>query len=220
MEIVTREIALARGLKRYYTDEPCRGGHTEGRYTRNDTCVVCRRTGKPKRTPEERAEARRVYMKDYWERYYEKNREVLIQKQKVRNQNKPPPDNGVLRLAALKKRIEEGGAAYVLKRETQRITREEREKARKRGDTHFKTGIACKNGHIAPRYTATGKCTECLKVPNEIAYARNKEWRARNPEKYREYMREYHRERRNRPEVRARIRENARARYHAKKNET
>lgn len=41
-----------------------------------------------------------------------------------------------------------------------------RKEARQDGDTLFNTGKPCRNGHMAPRYTSTGGCTECLRVSN------------------------------------------------------
>jgi len=39
--ITTRQEAIALGLKRYYTGEPCKYGHYAQRIARNSDCVVC-----------------------------------------------------------------------------------------------------------------------------------------------------------------------------------
>jgi hypothetical protein len=36
------------------------------------------------------------------------------------------------------------------------------------GSSYYITGIVCKHGHAAPRYTMSGACTECLRVNNRI----------------------------------------------------
>ena len=43
IELITREEALARGLKRYFTGEACRAGHVTERYSYNGVCVECHR---------------------------------------------------------------------------------------------------------------------------------------------------------------------------------
>jgi hypothetical protein len=40
-EVITRKEARARGLKRYYTGEPCKWGHVSERYVRNHWCTEC-----------------------------------------------------------------------------------------------------------------------------------------------------------------------------------
>jgi hypothetical protein len=42
MEIVTRAEAKARGLKQYFTGEPCKNGHVAYRDTQSGSCRVCR----------------------------------------------------------------------------------------------------------------------------------------------------------------------------------
>jgi len=36
--------------------------------------------------------------------------------------------------------------------------------AAENGDRTYFTGTACGKGHLAPRYTSTGSCVECLKI--------------------------------------------------------
>lgn len=43
IEIITREEARERGLKRYFTGRPCKRGHLEERATSNSTCLGCKR---------------------------------------------------------------------------------------------------------------------------------------------------------------------------------
>lgn len=42
MEIVTRDEALARGLKRYFTGKPCKHGHVAERHSADGACYECR----------------------------------------------------------------------------------------------------------------------------------------------------------------------------------
>lgn len=41
MEIMTRAEAHNAGMKKYFTGEPCRNGHTSKRYTSTGGCVQC-----------------------------------------------------------------------------------------------------------------------------------------------------------------------------------
>ena len=41
MRIVTRQAAIEKGLKRYYTGRPCKKGHKSQRYTLSCSCVQC-----------------------------------------------------------------------------------------------------------------------------------------------------------------------------------
>jgi hypothetical protein len=41
MKIISCNEAKARGLKRYFTGEPCPSGHIAERYCCGGTCVVC-----------------------------------------------------------------------------------------------------------------------------------------------------------------------------------
>lgn len=41
MEIINRAEAKRRGLKQYYTGEPCKNGHKVYRYTQSGTCSGC-----------------------------------------------------------------------------------------------------------------------------------------------------------------------------------
>ena len=45
---------------------------------------------------------------------------------------------------------------------TARIAQLAREKAKKQGKPHYKTGVACIHGHIADRYTSNGRCVVCV----------------------------------------------------------
>jgi hypothetical protein len=41
MDLITRQDALAQGLKRYYTGVPCKRGHVAEKYTSKGSCVEC-----------------------------------------------------------------------------------------------------------------------------------------------------------------------------------
>ena len=41
MQIINRADALAQGLKRYFTGEPCKRGHVALRYAHSGICVLC-----------------------------------------------------------------------------------------------------------------------------------------------------------------------------------
>ena len=60
MEIISREEARAKGLKRYFTGEPCVHGHVCERYVSSDACVECERARRRayRQTPRGRANDR------------------------------------------------------------------------------------------------------------------------------------------------------------------
>lgn len=49
MQIITRQEAKEKGLKRYYTGKPCKYGHDEQRRVRNNRCLECHRQDSRKR---------------------------------------------------------------------------------------------------------------------------------------------------------------------------
>jgi hypothetical protein len=46
MEVITREAAIANGLRRYYIQEACKYGHVVERLTSNRSCLACARKRK------------------------------------------------------------------------------------------------------------------------------------------------------------------------------
>ena len=56
-----------------------------------------------------------------------------------------------------------------------------REEARQAGSKAYFTGLFCKQGHIAKRWTATGNCATCQQQ-------RTKNWTDKNPEKVSAYL--------------------------------
>jgi 5-methylcytosine-specific restriction endonuclease McrA len=64
-----------------------------------------------------------------------------------------------------------------------RITRTE---ARKKGLTHFFTGVPCTKGHLEKSYVSSGACVTCTAERSQKSYAKNKEY-------YRNKSREYRR---------------------------
>jgi hypothetical protein len=54
---ISRELAIERGLDRYFTGKPCKRGHVAERYLSNGECIVCAtlRAQRWKKTPKGRA---------------------------------------------------------------------------------------------------------------------------------------------------------------------
>jgi hypothetical protein len=86
MDIITRQQALAQGLRHYFTGEPCRNGHVSIRGTRKWNCLECDRNHKAKerqRDPERvRANERRTAAK------HRKSRLQATQRWRERNQDR------------------------------------------------------------------------------------------------------------------------------------
>ena len=52
MKIISKKEAKEKGLKRYYTGEPCVYGHISERYTNGGGCIVCLDENRKKRMKE------------------------------------------------------------------------------------------------------------------------------------------------------------------------
>ena len=90
-EIVSRKEAIARGLKRYFTGEPCKHGHTVERRVSGGDCVVCKieRQKSEKYMEKRRVCARRSYKRnpEKWADRYRKSYEKNPEKYSIRNKN-------------------------------------------------------------------------------------------------------------------------------------
>jgi hypothetical protein len=62
-DLITREEAKARGLKRYFTGKPCPNGHVAERYVSHKNCIECQqeKTRRKYKTPANRARRRTLY---------------------------------------------------------------------------------------------------------------------------------------------------------------
>lgn len=71
MRIITRKTAKEKGLKRYFTGQPCKHGHVAERYTKSDRCVECAQDSLDKfyEDPKNR-EIRSKRSTDYMREYY------------------------------------------------------------------------------------------------------------------------------------------------------
>jgi hypothetical protein len=84
--VVTRNAALKRGIKRYFTGKACSNGHVAQRQTKSGTCIVCSRLSMARRrsrNPEKYAEIdhrshRKTHQKrlEQGRRYHQANRAV------------------------------------------------------------------------------------------------------------------------------------------------
>jgi len=85
MEIITREEAKTKKLKRYFTGKPCVQGHVSERYTRNNYCIEC--SIEYYQLNKERIRQHnfenREYRNEYGKRYHAENKEsrAIINKQ-------------------------------------------------------------------------------------------------------------------------------------------
>lgn len=50
-EVISRKVALERGLSRYFTGKPCVNGHKAERNVRSHDCVECNRARQTVKTP-------------------------------------------------------------------------------------------------------------------------------------------------------------------------
>lgn len=64
MNIISRPDAVAQGLKRYFTGDPCRHGHVSSRYVNGRNCTACQQelvTRRRKEDPEKAKEIQRIW---------------------------------------------------------------------------------------------------------------------------------------------------------------
>lgn len=78
MHIISRSDAIAAGLKRYYTAQPCKRGHTAERITTTSTCVECK-------SLQEKARYDSGIDAKYRKQRYQSDRERFISEQKRRD---------------------------------------------------------------------------------------------------------------------------------------
>ncbi len=84
MQIITRQEAIAQGLKRYFTGEPCKYGHIAERQCSNSTCFACaaaRKKAYYEANPEGTAARRKAH--------YEANREEIAATKKAYREANP-----------------------------------------------------------------------------------------------------------------------------------
>lgn len=77
LHIIPRSIAKQRGLKRFYTGEPCKFGHLSERLTSSSTCLICdaeRKKAYRDENPEKARECVRNSAKKYSEKRKQENK--------------------------------------------------------------------------------------------------------------------------------------------------
>ena len=75
MITVTRDEARVRGLKRYFTGEPCKHGHVAERWVANGGCTVCLLASNSKKRPRDLGKK-----KAYDAQWYAANRQRVLAK--------------------------------------------------------------------------------------------------------------------------------------------
>jgi hypothetical protein len=96
MRILTRADALAFGLKRYFTGEPCPHGHVVERRVSDFSCLECCRL--KDRSSKER-ERRREYMRDHQRRYRRKRPDLVKATEQKRDKEKRAAAKGTKTMA-------------------------------------------------------------------------------------------------------------------------
>lgn len=76
---MTREEARKRGLKRYFTGEPCKHGHVAERWVANTGCTVCLLAANSKKRPRDPEKK-----KAYNAQWYAANRQKVLAKAALR----------------------------------------------------------------------------------------------------------------------------------------
>lgn len=78
-EIISRKDAIAKGLKRYFLNKPCKRGHIAEQNTKGG-CIECAKLA---------VAAKRDKIREYQNEYYRKNHEKMLAQQRARHAAKP-----------------------------------------------------------------------------------------------------------------------------------
>ena len=139
-EIISRKEARKRGLKYYFTGEPCKHGHVAKRYIHKDgrsQCYECSRLRSKEWHREKSGSVTYKEMKRRYSReYYYRNKQDIRKKSNEKFLHYNPHTT-----------------ATVI-----------RAKHKKNGDTYYFTAIPCKYGHISKRRVDNRGCYECRKI--------------------------------------------------------
>ena len=73
---VSRQEAIAKGLKFYFTGKPCKHGHVADRYVKNYGCMICKKQRQIADSKRWR-ENNKTKIKFFAKRYYENNRKQI-----------------------------------------------------------------------------------------------------------------------------------------------
>lgn len=84
-EIISRQEAIARGLKRYFTGKPCPHGHLADRVI-SGRCVECRKLWDRRNSRKPHIRVRKLARE---RKYYADHRKTILEKQRVDRLNKP-----------------------------------------------------------------------------------------------------------------------------------
>lgn len=157
-EVGKLRAAAADAGERTFQGAPCKRGHSGLRWVSTGGCVECTRAAADKvrlATSSQMPTAKVHVARELVRRF---GREVLIYAYI------PQTNSGPLGLKKLCTSWDHPIARKYWKPcekvySGPLVTREE---ARKSGSPRYFTGKPCANGHVAPRYTKSGACTECL----------------------------------------------------------
>ena len=192
MVVISREEAIERGLKTYFTGEPCKHGHVAGRRVDNSGCLECRR----ERSKEYR-ERNKEYVKEYWKEYYEQNKDHIKEyKKEYYEQNREYykeywkeyyEQNKECLKEHYKEYYEQNREYFKEYREQNKEKINERRRDSYATDDNFKTSVLCRNMLGGTRratdstkdtraYEMLGYCNEQLKDSIESKFLEGMSW--------------------------------------------
>lgn len=192
MVVISREEAIERGLKTYFTGEPCKYGHVAERRVDNSGCLECRR----ERSKEYR-EQNKEYVKEYNKEYMKRNKEHIKEykkeyyeqnKEYYKEYNKKYMERNKEYLEEYNKEYYERNKEYFKDyREQNKERINERRRDSYATDDNFKNSVLCRNmlGRIlkATNYTKDtrtyemlGYCNEQLKESVESKFLEGMSW--------------------------------------------
>ena len=156
MKVILLKEAKERGLKRYFTGEPCKYGHTDERKVIDRSCVTCNReksrrhSAATKKWREENRERDLANKK----KHYEDNKEVYLEKSRTQRIEKPET------VRDYKRRW----------RKTEKGLQQSRDWTEANRDKHNATNSASKKRHRG-RVNAETRKRQCAKMQRTPAWA-------------------------------------------------
>ena len=91
MEIITRQEAIAQGLRHYFTGEPCEHGHAAQRWVKSYVCIECNRMHKKaerQRNPEHVRKRKRAWDSRNRERVASCKKERETEADRIKNRER------------------------------------------------------------------------------------------------------------------------------------
>lgn len=161
LKIISKSEAKARGLKRYFTGNPCSRGHLSERLVSDSKCIKCQNQKESQRTRTNRRDRQEAAKLSFQQTGIARTRREARERGLDKYWTGKPCKYGHV----CERFMKWTGCPQCRLDER----REVRPKRRRRidfavGPHRYYTGIPCKHGHLSERRLSDGHCLECEKI--------------------------------------------------------